>query len=138
MRRVTFETEIFRTVKDLKRGETALRLFLDVLFKIDCLYLKDYPSFPTLYSAGVRYQAEDPGLEEWRSCPIVRERGKGDCEDLACWRAAELVVRHGIQARPMVVRQPTRPGVRLYHIVVRLPSGQIEDPSKRLGMKGRG
>lgn len=136
MRRVTFETEIFRTKKDLPRGEAALKIFLNALFQIDCLFLRDYPAFPLLYTTGVRYKAEDPGLEEWRSCPVVLERGKGDCEDLACWRAAELRMREGIAAKPKVIRQPSQPGKRLYHIVVSLPNGRIEDPSKRLGMKG--
>lgn len=137
MRRVTFETEIFRTKRDIKRGELALKLYLNTLFELDVAFLRDYPAFPALYSTGVRYKAEDPGLEEWRTCPIVRERGFGDCEDLACWRAAELKARRGIEARPMFIKQPTRPGIRLYHIVVKLPSGRVEDPSKKLGMKGR-
>jgi len=59
----------------------------------------------------------------------------GQCEDLACWRAAELVVRHGIQARPDFTCDARGDGSRLYHIVVRLPDGRIEDPSRNLGMR---
>jgi hypothetical protein len=58
-----------------------------------------------------------------------------NCEDIACWRAAELDVRHRISARPIALEQKRPDGGMLYHIVVRYPNGQIEDPSKILGMR---
>ena len=58
-----------------------------------------------------------------------------NCEDLACWRAAELVVRHNIQARPVFMERRRSNGSYLYHILVRYPDGRIEDPSKILGMQ---
>lgn len=60
-----------------------------------------------------------------------------NCEDLACWRAAELTVRGGVKATPTFRFKPRANGSMLYHIVVLLPDGSIEDPSKKLGM-GRG
>lgn len=138
MREVTFETEVFRTPADIKRGEVALQAYLDALYAINCQYLKDYPSTPGIYQAGVRYQREPLGFEKWKTIPIVRRDGHGDCEDLAAWRAAELTVKHGIPARPKWVLQPTGgTGIRLYHIIVQFPNGTTDDPSKRLGMKGR-
>lgn len=86
-----------------------------------------------LYKAGVRYR-RDHG-ETWDACTIVKQRGWGDCEDLASWRAAELR-NAGIAARAVVVRSRT-PGVA-WHCVVRLPNGKIEDPSAKLGMYGPG
>ena len=58
-----------------------------------------------------------------------------NCEDLACWRAAELRVRYNIAARPSFLwrRKPT--GSYLYHIQVKHPDGRTEDPSRRLGMR---
>ena len=89
---------------------------------------------PPIYSAGVHWQPDrEKGkpAETWDSILVVRRRGYGDCEDLASWRAAELQLQ-GIAARAVVVRSST-PGVA-WHAVVRLPNGEIEDPSRRLGM----
>lgn len=86
---------------------------------------------PPLYTAGVRYQRERRGVEGWFLPPQIFSRGQGDCEDLATWRAAELQLR-GVRARAIVYR--AKPG--LWHVVVQLPGGKREDPSKRLGMKG--
>lgn len=87
---------------------------------------------PGIYSAGVVYKRERKGREQWQTAPEVLRAGFGDCEDLAAWRAAELRVA-GIPARAVVIRT----GPKMFHAVVRYPDGHIEDPSKRLGMKGR-
>lgn len=58
-----------------------------------------------------------------------------NCEDLACWRVAELRVRFGIGARPTYTSQVRPDGSYLYHILVELPDGSIEDPSRNLGMR---
>lgn len=87
---------------------------------------------PPLYASGVRYKREPRGTERWLLPREVHERGHGDCEDLALWRAAELR-NAGAAARVKVI--PVRRG--LFHAVVQTPEG-IEDPSKRLGMRGPG
>jgi hypothetical protein len=115
------------------RSEQALRVLLDALFTIDRQWLRSNPNAPRIYSSGVFYRAEPIGEERWRDIPSVLREGWGDCEDLACWRAAELVEREGIAARPSY-RWRRRPGISIYHIVVRLPNGRIEDPSRKLGM----
>jgi hypothetical protein len=88
---------------------------------------------PSLYESGVVYRRERhgtlPGLERVQSAEETFLIGYGDCDDLAPWRAAELQLQ-GVEARAEVIRSP---GVG-YHVVVRLPSGRIEDPSARLGM----
>ena len=86
-------------------------------------------NIPPLYKSGIRYK-RDHG-ETWDSCKVCLARGCGDCEDLACYRAAELRQK-GIPARAVVMRSRT-PGVA-WHCVVRLPNGRIEDPSRKLGM----
>jgi len=97
-----------------------------------CLLLRSKRA-PGLYSSGVRYRREPRGREHWQTAPEVLRAGHGDCEDLAAYRAAELRVA-GIPARAAVIRT----GPRMYHAVVMHPDGSIEDPSKRLGMKGPG
>ncbi len=87
---------------------------------------------PPLYQSGVRYRAEEPGQENWRTADDVYTRGFGDCEDLATWRAAELQLRGELAGVDI-----KRSGFRRFHARVRRASGRIEDPSKLLGMKGR-
>lgn len=108
---------------------------LEALTRINVEIMRSTP-VPPLYQAGVRYQREPicRYCEEWRDCLEVIHQGGGDCEDLACYLAAEYQVR-GIAARPFI-RTPRALGSRvlLYHIQVALPGGRIEDPSMRLGM----
>lgn len=90
---------------------------------------------PPLYKAGVRYQREGRTIagrpkEVWRLIPQVLRHGAGDCEDLASWRVAELR-EAGVNARPYLTRHGN-----MFHVRVKHPDGRIEDPSKRLGMKG--
>lgn len=115
--------------------EEALQIALDALTLRDELYLRTHPRTPGIYDAGVIYQEEPPGAEDWADIPTVLKLGWGDCEDLACWRAAELRIRHGIDAHPQVSCSIQADGSRLYHITVLLPDGRTEDPSRNLGMR---
>lgn len=83
---------------------------------------------PELYASGVRYKRQPP--ERFLTFPRILERGEGDCDQLCCYRAAELQ-ELGIDARAV----PRRVRDGLMHVVVRWPNGRFEDPSKRLGMK---
>lgn len=109
------------------------------LFAFDLAWLLSHRTAP-LYSTGVRYAREPwaQQIEEFASVPIVLGRGWGDCDDLACWRAAELTLA-GQTSEPFVLETPaSREGARRWHAVVRNHvTGQIEDPSLVLGM-GRG
>lgn len=127
------------------------------LFRIDLDYLLRHPETPPLYQSGVRYRAEPSGDERWLSVPHVLAAGLGDCEDLGCWRAAELVAQAARSGRfdlAIWLRQeneherqlPARPGFRsralsggsgnVYHIITAVGGGgQTEDPSRRLGMR---
>jgi len=111
--------------------------------------------FPMLYDTGIYYQEDPPGQENWRDCFAILEHfaktGKGvDCDQLVCWRVAELRCS-GINAEPVIKWQnipqatarrlyPTMPigpdGLWMVHCCVRFPNGDIEDPSKLLGMGG--
>ncbi len=95
--------------------------------------LRRHRQLPRIYRSGVRYAREPAGVENWAMPSETFRQGWGDCDDLALWAAAALRLR-GIKARVVVKRT----GPRLWHAVVRLPNGRILDPSKRLGMRGRG
>ena len=96
-------------------------------------WLRQTPRAPDLYRSGVRYQAEPMGQEQWLTIPFVLRQGFGDCEDLACWRTAELRVRYNERAVAVWSGRRTPRGL-LYHIRVRRGNGAIEDPSFLLGM----
>lgn len=89
---------------------------------------------PPLYKAGVRYATGPAHRRVWASASQVAAQGHGDCADLAAYRIAELR-RQGEHAT-FRITSGGRPG--LYHVTVRRASGAVEDPSKRLGMKGAG
>jgi hypothetical protein len=89
-------------------------------------------NLPPLYRSRVRYERETPGrMEDWQAADRCLASGRGDCEDLAAWRAAELVVS-GVDpsARPWVYS----PRPRLLHVVTLRADGP-EDPSAFLGMR---
>lgn len=131
--RITFFLSPIRGDFGAKGRAEAIRMLLDSLVAINRLHLHRSPGFyPPLYESGVRYQAEPLGREDWQDIPETIFRGEGDCEDLACWRVAELQ-EQGIDARPELTRKDLG-AVTLYHVAVRLPNGSIEDPSRRLGM----
>lgn len=120
-----------------------LMLALEALTKINVWQLsrleRNGVQLPPLYESGVFYQAEPPGGEGWLDIPHLYQQGHGDCEDLACARSAELR-KQGIAAVPAIrsKRVPVsgRGYITLVHVLVLLPNGEEEDPSKRLGMQG--
>ncbi len=122
--------------KEFSRQNRKLLWFLEALTRCNVLWLEAHPQTQLLYDAGVRYRQESMA-EAWLDIPHVLELKFGDCEDLAAWRCAELRVR-GINARPFLkwYNRPNQ-GITLYHVQVRHPDGSIEDPSAKLGMKGR-
>ena len=147
MQPVLFKVQLFRDADDRPRSQQALLWMLEALCKINEGHLA-YRPYPPLYESGVHYEREN-GTEEWLDIPSIIEAGWGDCEDLACWRVAELR-KQGHHAGPYV-RYRNRDGVFHYHALVmryrrvlrRKANGEvsehfvqdvIEDPSRRLGM----
>lgn len=131
--RITFVCDLF-SEGERDRTDRTIRVLLKALVAIDILYLLSHPATPKLYESGVVYQEEPPGAEDWQDIPTCLRMGWADCEDLACWLAAEYQVR-GVDAEPIYTRQVLDEGTTLYHIQVRLPDGRIEDPSRVLGMR---
>ena len=121
--------------------EMALRAMghlLTALVAIDEDFLRAFPGTPRLYQSGVVYdrmQAEVDacGDDAWADIPHILAARAGDCEDLACWRVAELRVVDGLDATVAVLFQPGGDGVtrpkHLYHILVRWPEGLPRYPA---------
>lgn len=144
MNRIQLLTDMFlgKSAAEFQRGCENLRDMLDLLTRINWRFLRDNPRTVPLYQSGVRYRDEPYGQEEWQDIPTLYKAQFGDCEDLACALAAERQ-RQGVAARATYkwkqirIRSPKTgqlENVFLFHIIVVLPDGSIEDPSKRLGM----
>ena len=84
--------------------------------------------FPRLFDSGVRYRSEDV----WRDAPSLVNAGCGDCKSLVSYRLAELRAA-GLMAMVHVTFRDLH-GTSEFHLQVRLPTGEIEDPSRILGM----
>lgn len=117
-------------VKVPQNQATYLRL-IGCLVEVNRIDLDMWP-FPLLYSGHVRYEAEQG--EVFQDLASLAVTGKGDCEDLVAARVAELRSQ-GIKAMPHLDQSGSTPsGGRLFHVVVKLPTGRTEDPSAKLGM----
>jgi hypothetical protein len=75
------------------------------------------------------------GGERFRDIGVLYSRGKGDCDNLASARVAELR-QAGIQAKPLLIWRRRLDGGFTYHVLVSWPDGSREDPSLLLGMGG--
>lgn len=116
-----------RATVDIRPGSGMLTAILEGLVRVNEIILLE-TMLPPLYTSGVKYEREC-NTEHWLTADQVYARKMGDCEDLACWRAAEL--RGAGDHAEVIV---TQGGSRLYHVRVRRQGGQIEDPSRILGM----
>lgn len=96
-------------------------------------------TIPMLYQSNVRYYACPFWEGPWLDPKTAAARGWADCKSLACWRAAELRVHYGIQARCRYERRLVTHGKvteDLIHVFVEYPDGRTEDPSRETGMPG--
>jgi hypothetical protein len=112
----------------------ALNTLLAALTMIDMAEFRARPSMPPLYQSKVRYEGECGSQDDWQDAFTTHRLGKGDCEDLACLRAAELRVRQGVDVWPNVNLQKTSIGGLSYHTKIAGPGGLFEDPAMRLGL----
>jgi hypothetical protein len=133
---ITLEVEIdFSNPQRRARGEAAIGELLWWLTRRNIAYLEDHPKAPALYDAGIVYEHESPGVERWQSFERMLVTGRADCEDLACARVAEAIVRLGDRdAKPHFFSRPLTATTRCYHIQCMRGDGTIEDPSRVLGM----
>jgi hypothetical protein len=149
-KRITMVLDCFHGASDAAMSDAILAVMLEALFQADRIWLQHHPETPDLYDSGVRYVEEPEGAEDWQDISTCLRMGIADCEDLACWLAAELDVRYGVPARPAFEKQVLADGRVLYHIIVRLPDGMplpdgrttfsiggksfMLDPSRQCGM----
>ncbi len=124
---------LVQIVMGVPRWPRAYELLLDALTAVD-VWAREQWAFPALYDSAVRYVPEPRGFEVWASTPALFMRGAGDCEDLACDRAAELVTQ-GLPAHAVLRSQGNSGGGEQWHVLVGRSDGSIEDPSAHLGME---
>jgi hypothetical protein len=129
-----FKLRAFDTLSDEAKIPALLQL-LEALTAVNVAWLREHPSAPWLYESGVRYEEEPPGRDDWQDIPETIELRVGDCEDLGCWRLAELRTRVREYALPYVKRSVEGPRT-VYHVAVQRTDGTLEDPSRILGMSG--
>lgn len=132
---LTFRSSRFRGEGDVEATMRAIRYMMHALVGMNVDYLLAHPETPTVYASGVRYKPEEADEELWADIPAVLRQGVADCEDLAAWRIADLIVREGVMAKPHVSVGYLPDGRPLYHVRVEHPDGRIEDPSVALGMR---
>jgi hypothetical protein len=128
-----YKVRAFDTLSDEARIVALVHL-LEGLSAVNEAWLREHPEAPWLYQSGVRYEEEPPGQDDWQDIPETLALRWGDCEDLACWRIAELRTRGLEYARPHV-KQTVFGRRMVYHVAVRRADGRLEDPSRILGMR---
>lgn len=137
--------------EDVSARFAPIVMALETLTRVNQWHFRRGEAIP-LEESGAVYKAEPPGREDWDDCMIVARRGWGDCEDLAAYLCAQIRELYGIHAE-CVIRQKfissavmraqgyplahvPRDGIFLIHVLVRLPNGEVLDPSEWLGMDG--
>ena len=135
MPHVIFKLNLFETPNDRGRSQKVLLWLMEALVQTNISWLVANPNTPSIYNTEVVYKFEPGEIDYWMDIPTIMKDGGADCEDLACWRVAELRYA-GVNARPYI-RWKKRPnGSYMYHALVWWPGGRIEDPSLALGMRG--
>jgi hypothetical protein len=153
MPKIEFRTAMFRGDWDQIWSQERLLHLMEALCRVNQTHIRQMNIFvqrglvsspyPLLYKAGIHYEREKNGTEIWPDIPSLLSgvMGKGDhpgnwgdCEDLACWRVAELREIAKVNAKPFAKWRRRDGGVYAYHALVLLPDGRLEDPSLVLGM----
>ena len=126
------ETKIGNRLTGLprKESEKVLLFALEALVNIDRIEIRK-KRLPPLYKAGVRYVREED-TEVWQDAITILRNREGDCEDLACYRIAELR-NNGKKVQPYIRYKVGKDGY-IYHVMVLRANGTLEDPSRILGM----
>jgi len=113
---------------------TSAEAILNGLAKSNAQAVRLY-GLPSIYAGGVRYKREPRGRgERWKGIRAVLRDGFADCDDLSAARVGELIATG---ADPGARVHIYRTGPSTLHAVVMRSNGRIEDPSRKLGMRGR-
>lgn len=137
---ITLDFYIFKDSSEENRhySQKAVLLMLEGMVSVNRLWLRLNPNTPKLYNSGAVYMRET--VEEWRDIPTILLNRGGDCEDLGCYRVAELR-NEGVWCQPFL-KWRRYGNFWLYHVQVahmetrkgRACIARIEDPSRVLGM----
>ena len=66
------------------RSEQLLKYLGGALVGVDTIYRRTKRGgYPSVYQAGIKYEREESGREDWKATPVLFRDGVGDCEDLA-------------------------------------------------------
>ena len=130
MPKIQFDIHLFSNSSDTERSRKCLLWLLESLVQVDLTWLLGH-KVPALYNTDILYKTER-GTAIWKDISSVMRDKSGNCKDLATWRIAELR-NIGINAKPYIKWQDGK-GITMFHAVVLLPNGLIEDPSRALGM----
>ena len=134
LEKIVFELRLFENSRDRNRSRKCILWLMESMCQINETYLDAHPEIPSIYKTDVIYKMERG--EYWKDVYNIMGDGYGDCEDLSCWRVAELRLA-GVKARPYIKWRKVQ-GSWLYHALVWRPGNRIEDPSLSLGMnRGR-
>jgi hypothetical protein len=121
--------------KRTAEGQLALDRMAEALVQLNVDYLRAHPDTPKLADSGVRYDLGADVQGPWLTIPMVLAAGRGDCEDLAAWRVAELRVQ-GVDAHMCALHWNTAwesgAGKWGIHWKVCRPDRSAEDPSEGL------
>lgn len=110
----------------------VLRMAVKVLVHSNRAYLREHPHTPQLYASGVRYLKEADDSENYQDIPRTLELRSGDCEDLVAWRLAEL--QEAGEDAHVLLREYRVGADTLFHVLLTRANGDVEDPSRALGM----
>lgn len=138
----------YRRGQDKRLQKMVLETYFEAMTRANEVFHKLHPTVPLLYDSGVRYR-NDPKVcnkrgvcigELWLDYPSILRLGWEDCDGLSAALAGELRARApnsvGPKRRPAAaVRLKSTRTAGLWHaIVVDLETGEVFDPSKKLGM----
>ena len=125
---------VFYPGSDKLLNARTLRASMDYMVTMNRIFLEESKrlrhAVPTLYSSGVVYDR----TTWWEPIPALYQRGYGDCKSLSAAWIAQARFLKGIHTRPVFRCVDNADGTTDYHILVELPNGTFEDPSKVLGM----
>lgn len=152
MQPIVMKVALFRGDFDQARSQYSLLWLMEALVRINQSHIRQFRGlakqkkvpapYPQIYQSGIHYEPE-AGTEDWLDIPnILNVPGGtfpgpwGDCEDLACWRTAELRedLHKPIKAKPFAKWRRKPDGAYGYHALTLLPDGRLEDASLILGM----
>ena len=109
---------------------------LEAVTRLDesMIHSGDVPDFDAR-PKGIIWKPEPKGDEFFDNAQTIIQRGWGDCDDLAPWKAASL---RATGEDPGAIAKVVKSGPSMYHAIVERSDGAIDDPSVECGMKPKG